>query len=122
MARLISFSMTAGAIRDRSKSVTRRLGWKSLRHGEELRAVLKGMGRKKGEPIIDLARIRVVSVRREALSDITDDDVALEGYPGHTSSWFVAKFCDAMGCDEDTEVARIEFEYVTEAKEPSDAE
>ena len=110
--RLMSFSMTEQAVRDRTKSVTRRLGWKNLRTGEELRAVRKVMGRKHGEPIVDLARIRVVSVRREPLSDIGDADVEREGYPGRTASWFVDKFCDAMGCSENTEVTRIEFEYV----------
>lgn len=112
MPRLISFSMTADAILDRSKTVTRRLGWRDLTPGTELRAVRKSMGRRKGEPIEDLARIRVVSVRRERLSEITAEDVAREGYPSLTARTFVGMFMDAMKCSDATLVTRIEFEYV----------
>lgn len=112
MARLISFSMTEQQVRDRTKDVTRRLGWTNAKAGEELRAVRKVMGRKKGEPLVDLARIRVVSVRREPLSAITLDDVRREGYPTLSVRQFVGKFMLAMKCASDTPVTRIEFEYL----------
>ena len=112
MPRLMSFSLTADALLDGTKTVTRRLGWRSLRAGDELRAVRKVMGRSKGEPIEDLARIRVLNVRREPLNRISAADVAAEGYPNLSPSAFVAMFCEAMGCAPDDEVTRIEFEVV----------
>lgn len=104
--------MTEAAIRDRSKTVTRRIGWNFAEVGQELRAVRKVMGRKKDEPIVDLARIRIVSVRREPLSKIDQADVVREGYPHMSPERFVRKFCKALRCEPGTEVARIEFEYI----------
>ena len=112
MARLMSFAMTEAAVRARRKTVTRRLGWQYLKPGEELRAVRKVMGRKPGEPIVDLARIRVVSVRREKIGRITQIEVAREGYPDLPRREFIEKFCAAMDCSPSTAVTRIEFEYV----------
>lgn len=117
MARLISFSMTEAQVRDRSKTVTRRLGWRWAKPGDVLRGVRKVMGRKKGEPLVDLALVRVVSARREPLCAITEDDVAREGYPGKSPWWFIGKFMQAMQCAIDTEVTRIEFEYVDQEKD-----
>lgn len=111
----MSFSMTEDRIRDRSKRVTRRLGWLNAKAGEEVRAVRKVMGRKKGEPIEDLARIRLVSVRREQLLHITKREVELEGYPEMQPWEFIEKFCEAMTCSPRTRVTRIEFEYLEPA-------
>ena len=113
MPRLISFALTTPQIRARTKTVTRRLGWLHARVGDELRAVEKVQGRKKGEPLVDLARIRIVSVRRESLYDITYEDVEREGYPDKTPGWFATMFCAEMGCPfGPVTVTRIEFEYV----------
>ncbi|QDU67677.1 ASCH domain-containing protein [Engelhardtia mirabilis] len=114
--RLISFSMTEPQILDRSKTVTRRTGWRHAKAGDLLRGVHKCMGFKPGEKPRTLATVRVVEVRRERLDAITDQDVAREGYPGQSADWFVAKFCQAMRCTPETEVARIEFEYVDEGE------
>ena len=54
MPRNMSFSMTTEAIRDRSKTVTRRLGWSFLQPGDLLWAVEKGMGLKKLAKLRDL--------------------------------------------------------------------
>lgn len=113
--RMMSFSMTQAAIADRSKTVTRRLAWLGLKPGTLLRAVNKSMGLRRGESPVELALIRVTDVRREQLEAITDDDVAREGYPKMSSEEFVARFCEAMGCDPADVVTRIEFEYVDAA-------
>ena len=42
--RNMSFSATVQQVRDRTKTVTRRVGWKTLQPGEVLRAVEKGQG------------------------------------------------------------------------------
>lgn len=72
--RNISFALTTPQFLDGSKDVTRRMGWKSLKCGDQLCAVKKGMGLKPGEQIERLGVIEVVSVRRGRLEDITYDD------------------------------------------------
>jgi len=44
MPRCMSFSMTTDAVRNRTKTVTRRLGWNFLKPGDLLWAVEKGWG------------------------------------------------------------------------------
>lgn len=87
--RLMSFAHTTPQVLARTKTVTRRDGWKNLKPGTVLRAVDKCMGFRKGEHPRELAIIRVVSVRREPLSAITDDDVVREGFGTgrRRSSW-----------------------------------
>jgi hypothetical protein len=70
------------------------------------------MGLKRGEKIERLAKIRVVSVRRERLYDITPDDVIREGFEGRSVEWFIDMFMREMGVSSSVEVTRIEFEYV----------
>lgn len=121
--RNMSFMLTTAQVRERTKTVTRRTGWKGLQPGQELRAVEKGMGLKAGERIVTMATIRVVSVRPEPLSAmINDTDYGLaecerEGFGNHpTLRWpsqFVEFFCNShRGCTPTTVVQRIEFEYL----------
>lgn len=110
--RSISFMLTQDQIRQRSKTVTRRLGWKNLKAGTLLRGVEKAMGLQKGESMRDLAVIAVISARIEPLSSITNDDVIREGFPEMNSPEFVSMFCEHMGCGPDEPVTRIEFKYV----------
>ncbi len=113
--RLMSFSMTEAQILDRSKTVTRRLGWLFAEKGMTVRAVHKCMGLKPGEKPRELAVLRIMSVRRETLGSITKADVVREGYPNLSPREFVRKFQDAMGCGSRTEVTRIHFIYVEAA-------
>lgn len=48
----MSVSLTEDAVRDRRKTVTRRLGWKFLEAGDRLTLCRKVMGRRKGEPLV----------------------------------------------------------------------
>lgn len=105
--RRISFNMTQDQIRDRSKSVTRRLGWRNAKVGERL----LGVDRLRSKDAKALAIVEVVRVNREPLNSITDEDVAAEGYPGRSPEWFVDKFCKAMKCPATQAVTRIEFRY-----------
>jgi len=89
MARNISFAKTKQQIRDRSKTVTRRFGWAFLKSGDILCGVEKGMGLKKGEQVVRLAMIDVVSVRRERVDAITQGDVVREGFPDLTPDQFI---------------------------------
>jgi len=121
--RNISFMLTQQQILNRTKTVTRRVGWGRLKAGDMLHAVEKGMGLKAGEKVKPLATIRVVSVRPEPLSammvdlDYGVEECAKEGFGEHPSlrvpSEFVKFFCRShRGCTPDTVVTRIEFEYV----------
>lgn len=105
----MSFGMTIDQFLDGSKDVTRRNGWLKLQAGDRLRAVNKVMGFRKGEKATILGEIEVVSVRRERLDAITDDDVRREGFPGKPAVWFVAMYGKAMGRKPDELVTRIEF-------------
>lgn len=118
MPRNISYALTTKQFRDRSKDVTRRLGWKNVKVGEILNGCVKCMGLKPGEQIERLGRIRVVSARREPLSRmITDPDYGKEearreGFPNMTGAQFVEMFCKHMRVDADEVVTRIEYEYI----------
>ena len=105
--------MTTRQFRDRSKDVTRRCGWLNLKAGTRLQGVVKGMGLKKGEHPEALGIIEVVSVGREQLNAITQQEVVREGFPNMTPAEFVAMFCNGhRGCTPETIVTRIEYRYV----------
>ena len=126
----MSFSMTTEAVRNRTKTVTRRFGWGDLKPGTLLWAVEKGMGLKKGEHVKKLGLIRVVSTRWEPLwplLDRVDFDLEMrsEGLAGqvmtatdffrlilHMPQATNEEAIEAVGhlC-----VNRIEFEYVEDA-------
>jgi hypothetical protein len=68
------------------------------------------MGLKRGESARKLARIRVVSVRREPLFEACEShEPAREGFPHMTGAEFVEFFCASQRCDPMAEVTRIEF-------------
>lgn len=112
MPRNMSFMLTTEQIRNRTKTVTRRLGWWFLKPGDILNACEKCQGLKKGEKIKRICQIRVVSVGKEELDQITQDDIIKEGFPELTPARFLYMFCMEMKCNPGVEVNRIEFEYV----------
>lgn len=119
MPRNISFSLTTQQFRDRTKWVTRRMGWHKLQAGDVLNGCEKCQGLKRGETVKKLGRIKILSVRREPLQRMTDDseygarEVVAEGFPDKTPAEFVVMFCRShSGCQPESEVTRIEFEYL----------
>lgn len=137
--RNMSFALTTDQIRDRTKTVTRRIGWEFLKSGDLIRAVEKSQGLKKGETVKPLSVLRVESVRRERLDhlwsdvDYGRDEMAKEGGRWGSTSAFIEMFCAShkivdgviklgepgrLGalryrpCRRDDEVTRIEFSYV----------
>lgn len=130
MPRLMSVTLTEQAVVERRKTVTRRLGWKNLKAGDRLTLCRKVMGRKRKDgtvdPLVRLAEVEVVDVRRELLWNMSDEDVEREGlrhddanfdehyvdtgYP--TALSWVDWFCEEMGCDPMQEVTRIEWRYL----------
>ena len=112
MPRNMSFMLTTEQIKNQTKTVTRRLGWKFLQIGDVLNAVEKCQGLKKGEKIKRLCQIRVVDVRREMLYEITQYGCIKEGFFDLTPVEFVEMFCKEMKCTPYTFVTRIDFEYI----------
>ena len=68
----ISFSITTEQFKNRTKTVTRRLGWKTLKAGQHLMGCKKCMGLKPGEKIEKLGEIRIVRVWQEQVQDINE--------------------------------------------------
>lgn len=113
--RRASFMYTAEQMRDRSKDVTRRLGWKWAKPGMRVLAVSQCMGLRKGQTAEVFGVIEIVDVRRERLDEITQDDVRREGFPEMSCSEFQEMFVQHMKCEYDADVARVVFRHVTEA-------
>lgn len=118
MPRNMSVTLTMQQVLDRLKDVTRRLGWEFLEEGDVINLVEKCMGLKKGEKLNRICQVRIKSVRRERLDRmITEpgygkDECRREGFPDMNPQQFVDMFCRHMKCTPDTEVTRIEFEYI----------
>lgn len=117
MSRYMAVSLTERQVRDRTKTVTRRLGWLFLEPGDRLTLVRKSMGRKRRdgtvEPLVKIVDVEVVSTVRVALASILPSDCAAEGFPEMTVDQFVAFFCRThKGCTPTTEVTRIEWTYL----------
>ena len=112
MSRNMSFMLTTRQIKNRSKTVTRRLGWWFLKPGDVLNACEKCQGLKKGEKIKKLCRIKIISCRKIPLHKISHADCFREGFPDMYPSEFIRMFRKEMKCSMDTEVNRIEFEYI----------
>lgn len=112
--RNISFALTTEQIRNQTKTVTRRLGWKNLKPGTLLQPVEKAQGLKKGETVRKIGGpIRVVSVTGEWMSDFYDyAECVREGFPNMRPDFFRSWFIEIHGGSEELRVNRIEFEYV----------
>jgi hypothetical protein len=116
MARFMSVALTEQAVRERRKTVTRRLGWDRLRPGDRLTLVRKSMGRRRRdgtvEPLVRIADVEVVHVCRLPLDQIADVDVIREGFDHGDTERFIAMFCHAMRCTPKATVTRIEWRYL----------
>ena len=112
MPRNMSFALTTEQFRNKTKTVMRRFGWLFLRPGDVVCGVKKAMGFKKGEKIKRLGLIRILSVRREPLNEITKEDCVKEGFPEMEPNDFVNMLCVYSKCEPHDSVTRIEYEYI----------
>lgn len=120
--RNMSFALTTDQVRAGTKTVTRRMGWKFLKPGDLVQPVRKCMGLKPGEKLEKLrGPMRVVSVRRESLWKMWLEpsygwaECIREGFQQMTPRDFIDMFCAShKGCQRDSIVTRIEFEYLPE--------
>ncbi|WP_433603724.1 hypothetical protein ACQPXH_33230 (plasmid) [Nocardia sp. CA-135953] len=118
----MAVSLTEAQVRDRSKTVTRRMGWRNLSAGERLTLCRKVMGRRRAdgrvEPLVRIVDVEVLAVQRERLDAITPDEVVAEGFPEMTPEQFVDFFCGShRGCTPDSTVTRIQWRYLPPAQE-----
>jgi len=121
--RNMSFALTEQQVRDRIKTVTRRVGWEKLKAGDLIQPVRKCMGLKAGEKVEKIRNpIRIVGVHREPLSLMTEiieyglEECRKEGFGDHPyfryPSEFVKFFCSThRGVRPESIITRITFEY-----------
>lgn len=114
MPRNMSFALTTKQIEHESKDVTRRNGWWFLKPGDQIWAVEKCMGLKRGEKVKRIKLLEVVSTRPEPLDAIDGDDVFREGFPTWTADHFITFYGEHNGGQRNQIVNRIEFKYVKE--------
>jgi len=108
--RNMSFSLTTEAMRTGKKTVTRRMGWNTLKAGDIVQAVEKCQGLRKGEKLKPIRQILIKAVRSERLDAITDKEVRKEGFPHMSKEEFIEMFCKShKGCTPSTMITRIEF-------------
>ena len=118
MARNMSFMLTVEQYKARTKTVTRRNGWKFAQVGDVVNGCEKCQGLKKGEKIVKLGKHQWTDLRWEPLRRMIDDpaygarEVVLEGFPEMTPQQFVDMYCRHNSCTPETMVHRMQFEYV----------
>lgn len=118
MPRNMSFSKTTKQFRNRTKTVTRRCGWRTLKAGTVVCGCEKCMGLKPGEKLVRLGHILVVDVRTEPLTRMIEDEqygrdeARKEGFPEMSGREFVEMFCEFQRVAVDYSPVRIEFIYV----------
>lgn len=122
----MSVAFTEAAVRARTKTVTRRKGWwidKNGRHllrpGDHLTLCRKVMGRKPGEPLVRVAEVLVLSVRREPLCAVAGDaadlgaaELAREGFTDIDAWEFMRRYFTPQGIGPMDDVTRIEWRYL----------
>lgn len=110
--RCMSFAATTEQIKNRTKTVTRRVGWDWAYPGMKILAVEKF----RGVPLSKRKELGVIIVKgsvRVRLDTITKSDVRKEGLPEMSPKEFVTMFCKLNSlCKPRTMVTRIEFDYV----------
>lgn len=118
MPRNISFSLTTRQFRERTKTVTRRNGWKNLKPGTVLCGCEKCMGLKPGQKIVRLGLIRVLEATQEPLRALIDfpvygrQEAILEGFPEMSGEDFARMYIRHQGGDLETKRTRIRYEYL----------
>jgi len=122
VTRRMSCSMTVEAVKDRTKTVTRRHidTWRNLKPGDRLTLIEKGMGLPKGAHQVVLAEVEVVDVHVEPIFLVNAAECAREGFPHLTPDEFQRMWLDSHGyCRASVEhtgvmCRRIEWRYLDE--------
>lgn len=113
--------MTVDAVRNRTKTVTRRRGntWRDLKAGDRLTLIEKGMGLPKGAKQVVLAEVEIVDVRVEPITNVNEGEVLAEGFGWYrwTPDDFICFWLGSHGYnaerDRDVLCRRIEWRYLS---------
>jgi hypothetical protein len=93
--------MTIPAVRARTKTVTRRHidTWTTLKPGDRLTLIEKGMGLPKGASQVVLAEVEIIDVRVEPITAVFSEEFATkrEGLPLMSRGEFARFWLDAHG-------------------------
>lgn len=117
----MSFIATKQQVRDKTKDITRRVGWCDLKPGDRVQACEKCQGRKKGEPLVKIHVIEVVSNDPEPMNALVTtyehsaalDELLREGFPDMTPAAFVRLLRELNPKKpENHPINRIVFRYV----------
>jgi hypothetical protein len=120
MPRLMAVPLAGQQVRDRTKTVTRRPGWRMLRIGDHLTLCKKVMGRRHVESLDRITGVEATGIRRERLDAIILDDLTAGGFPGMTPGEHAAFFGEARrGCTPETAITPIQWRYTGETKCPN---
>ena len=112
MPRKMSFALTIDQFKSQTKDVTRRFGWWFLKPGDVVEGVEKSMGLKKGQKVVSLGLIEIVSVRPEPVNAICQEDVIREGFPELTQQQFIEILTGNNSMGPTSICNRIEFRYL----------
>lgn len=121
MSQRMSCSLTIDSVRARTKTVTRRHvdTWKTLKPGDRLTLIEKGMGLPKGSHQVVLAEVEIVDVRVELLGSIHAEvhGPIAEGLGHMSCSQFVRFWAKSHGYiahqhPADLSCRRIEWRYL----------
>lgn len=131
MSRRMSCSMTIDAVRNQTKTVTRRHvdTWRDLKPGDRLTLIEKGMGLPKGAKQVVLAEVEIVTVDVEPLYLVDDAECDREGLPelmpvefmvmwlaSHGYGKHVGEFVKGGAGPASVDCRRIEWRYLEEDK------
>lgn len=113
----MSFALTSEQYKNKTKTVTRRNGWKHIKIGVPMNGVNKCMGFRKGEKPVIFGQHIPISSHWEPLRRVIDEpeygkqEMILEGFPDWEPKQFVEMYCNHNKCTPETLVNRIEFEH-----------
>lgn len=111
MAARFVFLVPSPAVAMHAKCVGRVVGRVSPGAGRVFPAVVCSLGDRESQ-VRAVGSVRVLSSRFERLSDVTERDVIMEGFPDLTVDEFVSMFLRYRGGDAAQEVTRIHFDWV----------
>ena len=83
-----------------------------MKPGDRVRAVEKAQGIKRGEKMVPLGVIEIVSNTKVVLNTIDRAECVREGFSNLAPHEFVSMFCKCMKVEPDKIVNRIEFRHV----------
>ena len=109
--RLMSFAKTVPQFESQEKVLTHRDAWITLTEGEKLMGCSRLPRAGKGK-WRRLHAIQVIATRWRRLADITEAEVALEGFPGKSPEWFIKFYCAPKPPDLNRWVHRIAFRHL----------